>query len=391
MRGLSLKALAMSVILVSNSGLIFPNAYANEKVAHWPAVSPVHRMYEFNDASHAAIPKLTIKSINGKPLYDISCYTEWDFPGNYDYSGIFMCRMLPLYKSPLDDNSLAQSNLFYGPNPIAQWDTRSRFLINQLIGECGTYPEYGRVRHFRFRGMKITLKISNLNFEEEKGAASNKFFLLKLHDFEFTIDVKSEPNVTNNFAATTEYKAPKLIQDNRSSGFIYDCSKIRRASSVDKKKSTKVFSSIDFNKKAILKSDELNAEMKTASEMKTNQRSAPCYNGKVRDFEGMLTAGEFRKESNGEKGKSEPILVLHLKKPINVCMEYDDITDLSVSIWDLDLLNALSTEYVGRNVVVHGSLISNDLPQYLKLPFTVNNIDGICLINNGEQRRCRRN
>jgi hypothetical protein len=35
-------------------------------------------------------------------------------------------------------------------------------LIDELIGDCANYPEYGRVRHFRLRGMELTLQISDL-------------------------------------------------------------------------------------------------------------------------------------------------------------------------------------------------------------------------------------
>jgi hypothetical protein len=43
---------------------------------------------------------------------------------------------------------------------------------DDLTGACGRYPEFGRVRHFRLRGMRLTLAFSQVVADRKLGLLS---------------------------------------------------------------------------------------------------------------------------------------------------------------------------------------------------------------------------
>ena len=44
----------------------------------------------------------------------------------------------------------------------APWHSRGQYDFRSLLGDCGKYPEYGRVRHFRLRGFELTLSVTDV-------------------------------------------------------------------------------------------------------------------------------------------------------------------------------------------------------------------------------------
>lgn len=49
--------------------------------------------------------------------------------------------------------------------------TRGYFAQEQLIGNCGAYPEYGLIRHFRLRNFELTMSLSDLKLRRGAGGA----------------------------------------------------------------------------------------------------------------------------------------------------------------------------------------------------------------------------
>lgn len=138
--------------------------YCNAEKEKWPAVEKLQKSMYFEDARKAEAA-FTIFGVEGPPLYYIECHTwefTWNYKGNpdFDYSGDFECRLTSLH-------SLNTHSTLFTDNPKAtrDWESRARFLVEELQGKCGDYPEYGRVRHFRLRGMKITLTINDLKIK----------------------------------------------------------------------------------------------------------------------------------------------------------------------------------------------------------------------------------
>ena len=74
-------------------------------------------------------------------------------------------------------------------------------LAKQLRGECLEYPEYSTVRHFRLRGMVITLRFTNIEWSDQK----NDPFVKR---FTFLVDVVPDATVRNSVAELVQGPKP---------------------------------------------------------------------------------------------------------------------------------------------------------------------------------------
>ncbi|MHB8425414.1 MAG: hypothetical protein ACYDB9_09725 [Gammaproteobacteria bacterium] len=158
----------------------------------WPAIRPMHRSYEFNRGADASL-KLTIRGIDNKPLYDLECHSAGYSDPDFDYSGDFECRLMPLYAQT------RYSTLFtYDPQQSRDWESRARFLAVNLVGKCAKYPEFGLVRHFHLRGMKITLTMGNVKLSTPaKSEREHAHTRSIIKSFRFHIRVQSDSKATS--------------------------------------------------------------------------------------------------------------------------------------------------------------------------------------------------
>ena len=105
------------------------------------------------------------------------------------------------YVAPLmcvlnEGNKRSEASLL-AEDDVGPWHTRGQFAWEQLTGECGRYPEYGRVRHFRLRGFVLTLE-----------AADPVLVDGHLSAFDLRISVKNDPTATSSMAARAAYLPP---------------------------------------------------------------------------------------------------------------------------------------------------------------------------------------
>ena len=169
----------------------------------WPEVVPLQKSVYFADA-HRAEAKFTVTGTDETPLYLIECHT-WEYEGDrdFDYSGDFECRLKSLYSKD------TYSTLFTdNPKQSRDWESRARFLAEELVGKCGDYPEYGRVRHFRLRGMKITLTMDDLRFKVSNGSDAAKQQRPQLDSFLFGLQVESDPSALSAIAEPVPFAEP---------------------------------------------------------------------------------------------------------------------------------------------------------------------------------------
>jgi hypothetical protein len=140
--------------------------------------------------------KTIIHGEDGKSLYILECYSFATVPttGEFMYSGDFECR---LHSS---DNKEHESTLLTElTNADADWESRGRFLSEQLVTPCGDYKNLGRTRRFRLRGFRLDLKLSNVVFEEGQQSFSKIGPALKSFDIELV--VTSDPSANSPIAA----------------------------------------------------------------------------------------------------------------------------------------------------------------------------------------------
>jgi hypothetical protein len=80
-----------------------------------------------------------------------------------DFSGDFQCALWAQ-----KGGHIASGNLLADSSKDSQTSdwlfNRGRMLAIQLTDQCGTYPDYGLVRHFRTRGMRVTMEFGDLRW-----------------------------------------------------------------------------------------------------------------------------------------------------------------------------------------------------------------------------------
>lgn len=177
------------------------------QASKWPEVVPMHKGYHFTNARTSEID-LSVLGAKGEPLYRMECHTfEYEKDPGFDYSGDFECRLKSLYSDDAYSTLLTEE-----PQQTRDWQSRGRFLAEEIEGKCADYPEFGRVRHFRLRGIKITLTISDVVFRahSEKALARKEGSLLK--SFRFDVKVEVDSKATSAISEPIPYQYPPRRQ-----------------------------------------------------------------------------------------------------------------------------------------------------------------------------------
>jgi hypothetical protein len=144
----------------------------------YPAPAPIERTFDVSDVSKANI-SLHIKALDGRDLYTLQCHSAgYEEDSGFDYSGDFECR-LGLSSGQNTYSTLLTEDL----NQSRDWESRGRFFATSLKGECAKVPEFGAIRNFTLRGMRLTLRILDPTFQ------GNKLISLKL-----AVAVAPDPN-----------------------------------------------------------------------------------------------------------------------------------------------------------------------------------------------------
>ena len=128
----------------------------------WPVVIPFTQTARISDSA-SAHAVFMISGRSARPLYKLACYGSRAQPsGNdFEYDGDFECRLT----AEDGQNSRYSTLLTEDPDQSRDWQSRARFFGSELVGDCGQIPEFGRVRDFSVRGMRIELRVSDPSFD----------------------------------------------------------------------------------------------------------------------------------------------------------------------------------------------------------------------------------
>jgi hypothetical protein len=183
------------------AGLLAAAATSAPTSAAWPVIRPVHISRTYTPAADSDTPlTVRLESPGGAMVYKLECHN-----GNYEemsfinFSGDFQCALYSV-----GGGRRTSWNLLASDVPAEQGSdslNRGRMTANQVWGDCGAIPEYGRIRHFRLRGMRITFEFNDLRWAS---AASPK--IPKLAAFTFILDASPDASATS--AAAEEIRAP---------------------------------------------------------------------------------------------------------------------------------------------------------------------------------------
>jgi hypothetical protein len=189
----------------------------------WPNIVPLRESAVFTEGV-AASADWTIRGAEGKPLYRIACHTSgYEQDPDFVYSGDFECRLASLYSRE------AQSTLFTdNPQQSRDWESRARFLAEELVGKCSSYPEFGSVRHFRLRGMRITLSVTDfvLDTVQQEEAPGHR---LGLKSFRFQLAVERDPRAVSALAEPVPYVEPLYRDPDHPERLVRNCDVVRRS------------------------------------------------------------------------------------------------------------------------------------------------------------------
>jgi hypothetical protein len=141
----------------------------------------------------------------GGALYRLECHGGgYEGDPQFDYSGDFECRLASLYTED------PYSTLFTeNPNQSRDWQSRARFLAEELIGACAEYPEYGRIRTFRLRGMRITLGLADITFVLREPSGAEVSSPPALESFRFDLRVEPDGTAGSAIAEPVPYVEPE--------------------------------------------------------------------------------------------------------------------------------------------------------------------------------------
>ncbi len=207
-------AFVLLAALISSASI----AEAAQASRRWPIVVPLHRSIAFEHAEDASAT-FTIRSPQGIPRYLLECHTASHYDPDFDYSGDFECRLSALY-APMWYSTLLTDD----PHQSRDWQSRGRMLTQELWGDCANYPEYGRLRHFRLRGMQITFRFDDLEFQGSVPGVKGR---PKLASFRFTLDVQGDPTAVTPIAEPVPFEEPRQVHPEDRDDFSLDCSVVR--------------------------------------------------------------------------------------------------------------------------------------------------------------------
>lgn len=163
----------------------------------WPRVQPLTQRVEIDLTGASRDIRLPILLSDGHPGYWLRCLAgtteQLDVKGDHDGENYVAPLACVLVQQPE-----GWSGSLLSEDESAIWFSRGQFSGNDLTGDCGRYPEFGRVRHFRLRGMQLTLSADNVVLDQGRLAS------LTLH-----VAVEDDPGARTTIAERAAYLPPR--------------------------------------------------------------------------------------------------------------------------------------------------------------------------------------
>jgi hypothetical protein len=182
----------------------------------WPKITPISKTFYY-DADRISL-SLDVRNEHGEPAYWFGCHGA-DFKGKpvdpfhddeWNYYGLFDCHLHDLHDKR-GDNLLS-----YNAKDPRENFSRALTLPLQLQGRCAEYPEWGRIRHIRLRGMLITLEFTDLKLDKENLVTS----------FRFNVHIAQDNDARSSFAEPPGFAYPLQTKGNSADNITENCSKV---------------------------------------------------------------------------------------------------------------------------------------------------------------------
>jgi hypothetical protein len=122
----------------------------------WPQIKPVAGEITLFDPETARF-QLAITDSQDRLSYVLSCQSGDLGDDDFNFSGLFHCRLVSLYSKEIVSSLLVDSL-----PQTADWEGRARFMLNQVVGQCAGTPDWGAERTFTLRRMLLTLAVRDV-------------------------------------------------------------------------------------------------------------------------------------------------------------------------------------------------------------------------------------
>jgi hypothetical protein len=190
--------------------------------AEWPAVEGLKTTFRFVDGRQEHLD-LRIRSRTKEELYRLDCFLNaWEHAArDFDYSGAFECRL-----TPVDPSTRFSTLLTEEPGQSRDWESRGRFLLPEIQGQCGEYPEFGRVRTFRLRGMKLTLEITDLRIAGGSARTNLPWKVARISELGLNVAVEVDAGAQSEIAEPARYLPPPRKHPGSPGDLSLDCSRV---------------------------------------------------------------------------------------------------------------------------------------------------------------------
>ena len=169
----------------------------------WPRIQPLmeqRSLIQFPADGSDTPFVVYIRDAGGSPAYKLECHNgDYNDQSEMNFSGDFQCALFALKGTTRTSGNLLAANT--KDERSTDWWNRGRMLSNQLQGDCLKYPEYSTARHFRLRGMILTLYFTDTSWSSEGDAQA----LLR----SFVFGVKARPDATARSARAELARGPK--------------------------------------------------------------------------------------------------------------------------------------------------------------------------------------
>jgi hypothetical protein len=186
--------------------------------AEWPEIASLRKSFSFSSASNASAA-VTILGKDGTP-HLLECHTyEHETDPEFDYSGDLECRLKSLYSEDTYPTLLTEER-----KPTRDWQSRGRVMVEDLEGSCADHPEWGRIRSFDLRGMKLTLSLSDVAIVPGGVGPIGR----TLGSFSFEVSAAPNPAAKSSIAARTPYEEPPRAHPERTNDFTKACERVIR-------------------------------------------------------------------------------------------------------------------------------------------------------------------
>ena len=175
--------------------LILPSPVSSAD-AKWPEMKYVAVNFPVDFKTQKIEINLPLSDKTGKVQYLFWCrggsneYLATQTVGDDFLVGPFSCGLKSSHKS-LERNLLGEDD-----SPL--WHTRAQYQYAQLLGKCGDYPEFGRVRTFAMRGFRLTLTVSDVKINPPG----------EVTYFRLGVSLKADRSVIGSIAKRPDYLSP---------------------------------------------------------------------------------------------------------------------------------------------------------------------------------------